>query len=176
MKKTFDKIRKATLHDVLEIKALHEDVLKEDIHNLIPYIEELTNDFISNELNECHKRGFAFVVEKDNKIIGYVKAFTGTFAKESHILKNARIIFSKEVQKTVIPYRTLKYIEDYIYSEMPHIMLFQVEVHSHNISSIRLHEKIGFKKIVEIQNGLKLKNEKFINQTILLKQSIRINN
>ena len=161
------KIRDATLHDISEIKALHEDVLNEKIHNLIPYIDELTDDFIRNELKECRERGFAFVIEKNNKIVGYVKAFTGVFKKESHILKNARIIFSKEAQSTIIPYKTLDYIREHIYSNMPHIKYFYIEVHSFNKSAIKLYEKIKFEKIFEIKNALKLKNGDFVDQIIL---------
>ena len=37
------KIRQATFDDFLGIKAVYEDVLQNDIHNLTPYLEEITD-------------------------------------------------------------------------------------------------------------------------------------
>lgn len=147
------KIRQATLHDFLEIKALYEDVLNNDIHNLTPYLEEVTDEFIMNELKNALTRGYAFVGEKDNEIVGYAKAYTGIFFKESHILKNATMIFSTKQRKTTSPYRLLNFLLNYIIEDMPHIEYFQVQAYSFKKAALRLYKKIGFQELLETKNG-----------------------
>jgi ribosomal protein S18 acetylase RimI-like enzyme len=160
-------IRNATLEDVPYIRNIYESALECHPHNLMPYTDELTNDFIANELKNSLARGYAIVIEKEDKVIGYSKAYASEYLKKSHILTNATFVFSKEWQNTIIPYTTLQYIREYVYNKMPHILLFEVAPYSFNKSAIRIYEKIGFKKIFETQNTIKLNNGEYTGEVFL---------
>ena len=164
------KIREATLEDFSSIKSLYEDVLKNDVHNLTPYLEEITDEFIMNELKNALARGRAFVVEKDSEIVGYVKAYTGIFFKESHILKNATLIFSTKQRKTILPYKLLNFLLNYVIENMPHIQCFQTQVYSFNEVALRLYKKIGLQKLFETKNTIKLSNGEYASEVFLQKE------
>ena len=161
------KIRQATLDDFLGIRAVYEDVLKNDVHNLTPYLEEITDEFIINELKNALARGYAFVAEKDNEIVGYGKAYTGIFFKESHILKNTTTIFSQKCKNGIIPYRIMSFVINYISENMKNIKYLQTMPYSFNTPIIRLLEKIGFQKLFETKNTIKLSNGEYANEVFL---------
>ena len=167
------KIRQATLDDFLGIKAVYENVLQNDIHNLTPYLEEITDVFIMNELKNALTRGYAFVVEKDNEIVGYAKAYTGIFFKESHILKNATLIFSTKQRNTILPYKLLNFLFNYVTENMPHIQYLQTQIYSFNEVTLRLYKKFGFQKLFETKNTIKLNNGEYANEVFLQFESTR---
>jgi hypothetical protein len=167
------KIRQATLDDFLGIKAVYENVLQNDIHNLTPYLEEITDGFIMNELKNALTRGYAFVVEKDNEIVGYAKAYTGIFFKESHILKNATLIFCTKQRKTILPYKLLNFLLNYVNENMPHIQYFQTQPYSFNKDALRLYKKFGFQELFETKNTIKLNNGEYANEVFLQLESTR---
>ena len=170
------KIRQATLDDFLGIKAVYEDVLQNDIHNLTPYLEEITDGFIINELKNALTRGCAFVVEKNNEIVGYAKAYTGIFFKESHILKNATVIFSTKQQKTILSYKLLNFLFNYVMENMPHIQYFQTQPYSFNKDALRLYKKFGLQELFETKNTIKLNNGEYANEVFLQLEFTRKDN
>ncbi|MBD2682866.1 MULTISPECIES: GNAT family N-acetyltransferase [Nostoc] len=137
-------IRKATLDDIWQIYDLYKIVARVNVGNLTQEEDEITLEYISDVLHKGLERGLILVIEKDNKIVGYLKAFTSEFRSLAHVLTNATMIVHPEYQSAGYGGQLLDTYLEQIKSNMPHILRFELFPHQSNQKAIEFYERHGF--------------------------------
>ncbi len=137
-------IRKATLNDIWQIYNLYKIVARSNRGNLTQEEDEVTLHNISEVLNKGLRRGLVLILEKDNQIIGYFKAFTSEFRCLAHVLTNATMMVHPEWQNRGYGSKLIDAYLSEIKSNMPHILRFELLPHQGNQRAIRIYERHGF--------------------------------
>lgn len=137
-------IRKATLDDLGKIYELYKIVSTVNRGNLTQEEDEITLDYISEVLNQGLERGLILVIEQDNKIIGYLKAFTSPFRSLAHVLTNATMIIHPEYQSAGYGGQILDTYLEEIKNYMPHILRFELLPHESNQRAIQFYGRHKF--------------------------------
>ncbi len=161
-------IRWAQHSDVSGIKALYDDIAEKYPDNLTPFSEEVTPKFVEYGLKNALERGYALVVEKNSKIIGYSKAYTSQCIRSAHILSDSTVIVASDHLNSIIGPRLISMIKKTIMPSMRHIMHLYSFPHANNERSIRLLEGLG--GMVECgrrEKAILCKNLTFIDEVTL---------
>jgi len=137
-------IRKATLDDIWQIYDLYKIVARVNVGNLTQEEDEITLEYINEVLHKGLERGLILVIEKDNKIVGYLKAFTSEFRSLAHVLTNATMMIHPEYQSAGYGGQLLDSYLEQIKSNMPHILRFELLPHQSNQKAIEFYERHGF--------------------------------
>jgi hypothetical protein len=96
------------------------------------------------------------VIEKDNMIIGYMKAFTSRFKCLAHVLTDATLMIHPDYQKFGYGAKLFIKFLDTIKNNMLHIMKFEILPHDSNKFAVQMYEKLGFK--MELKNENRIRN------------------
>ncbi len=137
-------IRKATLNDTWQIYDLYKIVARSNRGNLTQEEDEITLHNVSEVLKKGLTRGLVLVLEKDNQIIGYLKAFTSEFRCLAHVLTNATMMVHPEWQGRGYGSTLMNAYLSEIKSSMPHILRFELLPHQGNQRAIRFYSRHGF--------------------------------
>ena len=137
-------IRKATLDDIWQIYDLYKIVARVNRGNLTQEEDEITLEYIREVLHQGLVRGLILVIEIDNKIIGYLKAFTSEFRSLAHVLTHATMIIHPEYQSAGYGGQLVDtYLEEIKFS-MPYILRFELLPHQGNQKAIQFYQRHGF--------------------------------
>lgn len=150
-------IRKANINDVLDIFFLYKSVAQAFPGNLTQEVEEITFEYVKDCLLQAMQRGLALVIEKDGKIIGYMKAFTSRFKCLAHVLTDGTMMIHPKYAKTS-GYGAKLFIK-FMYivkEEMKHILRCEILPHDSNIFAINMFQKLGYK--LEATASKKIRN------------------
>ena len=101
------------------------------------------------------ERGLVLVIERDNEIIGYFKAFTSKFKCLAHVLGDGTLMIHPSYQSGYGAKLFLRFLHE-IKTNMRHIMKFEILPHEVNKLAIQMYYKLGFK--LEVNNSSKIRN------------------
>ena len=91
-------IRIAKKEDLNNIYNLYKSVINSDVGHLTQFIDEIYKDYVKTELEKAFNLGLCIVVEENNKIIGFMKAYTSEFKTLAHVLTNTTIMICSDYQ------------------------------------------------------------------------------
>jgi L-amino acid N-acyltransferase YncA len=137
--------RKATMDDLHQIYLLYKTVARANPGNLTQEEYEITIDYVEEMLIASIERGLVLVIEKDDMIIGYMKAFTSRFKCLAHVLTDATLMIHPDYQKFGYGAKLFIKFLDTIKNNMLHIMKFEILPHDSNKFAVQMYEKLGFK-------------------------------
>ena len=137
-------IRKAALKDIHQLYKLYKIVARFNRGNLTPEEDEITLKYIGQVLQKAIERGLVLVVEQENQIIGYLKAFTSPFRCLAHVLTNATMMVHPEWQGQGYGSQLMNAYLGEIKANLPHILRFELLPHQSNQKAIAFYERHGF--------------------------------
>lgn len=137
-------IRKATAKDIWPIYHLYKIVARVNRGNLTQEQDEITWEYIGTVVHKGLERGLILVVEKDDKILGYLKAFTSEFRSLAHVLSDATMMIHPEYQSAGYGGQLLDAYLAEIKLNMRHILRFELLPHESNQKAIQFYYRHGF--------------------------------
>lgn len=158
-------IRDANLSDILSIKNLYLDVAEKYPDNLLPTISEITNDFVYNGLVAGITRGFAIVIEKDGEIIGYAQGYQPDNVRESHLIKDTRVVMHSKYTSTGYGIKLILAARNKVHI-MSHIKSALFNVRGHNTASARGLKYIGCYEVSCDKNALLMNDGSFMEDIV----------
>jgi|GEM_PF-1750247 len=162
-------IRNANLGDLYGIKNLYLDITEKYPDNLTPFTNEVTDDFIFDGLQAALERGYAFVMEKDDEIIGYSKGYTSKNIRKAHILENITTIIRSDYVNGIFGYKLIKEVNKHYLSNMKHIHHMYIYPHIFNSGSIKLlTQLIGAKAQTVNSNAIVCKDGLLADEVMLV--------
>lgn len=138
-------IRKANSNDLEAIYDLYESVITSDSGHLTQFLDEVCINYVKSELEKSFDLGLSIVVEENNEIVGFMKAYTSEFKALAHVLTNTTIMIRSDHQKKGYGKEMVQYFCDYIENSMKHIYRFELLPHASNIKAIAFYLRNNFK-------------------------------
>ena len=137
-------VRRAVMSDARSIFDLYIRVAHEEPGHLSLEEDEVTLDYIHNELHHGFHRGLVMVLEMDGCIIGYLNAYTSEVCCSAHVLTQTTMMIEPGCQDRGLGGTLLEsYLQD-MQSTMPHIYRFELFPHQSNQRAIEFYEHHGF--------------------------------
>ncbi len=161
-------LRKATPNDLWKIFDLYKIVAQVNRGHLTQEEDEITLEYVSEMLRLGTERGLILVLEEDDKIIGYLKAFTSQFRCLAHVLTNATMIVHPEWQGKGYGGQLLDTYLSEIKSNMPHILRFELLPHQGNQRAIHFYERHGFVRESIAHQKIRRTDENFESEVTLV--------
>jgi len=137
-------IRKATRNDIWSLYELYKIVARVNRGNLTQEEDEIPLKYISEVVKNGIERGLVLVLDQENQIIGYLKAFTSRFRCLAHVLTNATMMVHPEWQGKGYGSQLMDAYLEEIQANMPHILRFELLPHQGNQRAIKFYERHGF--------------------------------
>lgn len=137
-------VRRAVLSDARAIFDLYIRVAHEAPGHLFREEDEVTLDYIHNELHNGFHRGLGIVIELDDCIIGYLNAYTSEAFCSAHVLTQASMMVDPAWQERGIGGILLEAYLQEVRATMPHIYRFELLPHQSNQRAIDFYEHHGF--------------------------------
>jgi L-amino acid N-acyltransferase YncA len=137
-------IRKATRNDIWSLYELYKIVARVNRGNLTQEEDEIPLKYISEVVKNGIERGLVLVIDQENQIIGYLKAFTSRFRCLAHVLTNATMMVHPEWQGKGYGSQLMDAYLEEIQANMPHILRFELLPHQGNQRAIKFYERHGF--------------------------------
>ena len=139
-------IRKATLDDAKNICYLYKIVTKSDPYHLTQLDIEVHYKYIEKELKKALELGLSLVMEKDNKIIGFIKAYTSEYITLAHVLVNTTIMIHSDYQNKGYGTLLVNKFLNIIQNDMQYIYELELVPHKTNNGAILFYKKNGFRE------------------------------
>lgn len=158
-------IRDAQMVDWKDIKALYFNVADHFPDNLILMKHEITTKYIKTSLSLAINTGFAIVLEKDDKIIGYIQGYPSQNTRENHIIKDTRVIIHSDYNSSGYAIKLMNRVKEKM-KNMKHIKSLLFNVRSHNTASARGLKFFGCYEIYEYQDALLSYQNDFMNDVV----------
>jgi ribosomal protein S18 acetylase RimI-like enzyme len=137
-------IRSANRWESQQIYELYQVVSTLNLGNLTQEEDEITLKYVGEEVEQGLARGLVLVLEQENQIIGYLKAFTSPFRCLAHVLTNATMMVHPEWQGKGYGGQLMDAYLAEIRANMPHILRFELLPHQCNQKAIKFYESHGF--------------------------------
>lgn len=161
-------IRKATPNDLGKIFDLYQLVSEVNQGNLTQEKDEITLEYVEEMLRCGLERGLILVIEEDEKIVGYLKAFTSEFRCLAHVLTNATMMIHPEWQGKGYGSQLLDNYLSEIKSHMSHILRFELLPHQGNQQAIQFYERHGFVRESIARQKIRRIDENFESEVTLV--------
>jgi hypothetical protein len=158
-------IRDANLSDICDIKKLYLNSAEYYPDNLLPLVDEITDDFIYSGLNSAIQTGFAIVMEKENKIIGYIQGYPSKTLRESHLIKDTRVIIDSYYNSSGYAIKLMAAVQKKML-KMTYIKALMFNVRGHNTASARGLKFFGCYEVLRTQDALLTCNGTFMEDII----------
>jgi len=149
-------IRKGNASDHNNLKNLHKKVAVIS-GGLLRSADEITDEYINEILNASLERGIIFVAEHNNTIIGSVFKYKENIKILNHVLYDGTILVDPDYQGNGIGTTLYTTLLNEVKEHHPEILRINLKVRISN-PTIRLYERLGFKKEGEFKNLIR--NEK----------------
>jgi hypothetical protein len=161
--------REATINDVYKIKQLYLDITTKYPDNLSLFTNEVTDEFIYENLQAALERGNAQVMEDYNgDIVAYFKGYTTKNIRKAHILDNATMIVRADYMNSVVAYRFFSGLFKAWSGKMKHIKHVRTVPHFNNNRVLRISEAVGMKKISTHESAIICKDGSFTDEVTLI--------
>ena len=162
-------VRKATLDDVENVYYLYKIVTKSDPYHLTQLNTEVHYKYVEGELKKALELGLSLVIEKDDKIIGFMKAYTSEYVTLAHVLANTTVMIHPDYQNKGYGTLLLSNFLDMIQNDMQYIYELELVPHETNNGAILFYKKNGFKEeYVSHSKIFNKKNNNFEDEICLI--------
>ncbi len=138
-------IRKAKNSDLIPIYNLYRCVIISDNGHLTQFLDEIYINYIKLELEKSFNLGLSIVIEENNEIIGFMKAYTSEFRALAHVLSNTTIMIRSDYQNMGYGKKMIQYFCNYIENYMKHIYRFELLPHESNKKAMNFYLQNNFK-------------------------------
>jgi ribosomal protein S18 acetylase RimI-like enzyme len=142
-------IRKGCTTDRNNLKELYIKVASIP-GGLVRSADEITDGYIDFIMNATQQKGFIFVAEYENKLIGAVVKYKTDIKALSHVIDEGSVLVDPEYQGIGIGTQLYITLLSEIKEKYPDILRVNLKVRASN-PVIRMYQRLGFQKEAEFE-------------------------
>jgi ribosomal protein S18 acetylase RimI-like enzyme len=142
-KQTQTSISFANLADFAGIKSLYQTVAKIE-GGLARNFIEITDDYISHNLQTSIERGICFLAKVDDTIVAEIHAYRPFPSIFSHVLSDLTIAVHPDYQALGIGRLVFNALLNEVVSRHPEILRVELFTRASNHRAIRFYQSLGF--------------------------------
>lgn len=136
-------IRPATKEDAPDILQIYKNVAHAYPTHITHQLDELSLPMVKSVIEQANLRGLARVLEKESKVIAFLKAHTSEYCRQAHILANGTLIVDPTMADKGYGSKLFMACVNEVIESFPHILIMETLAHHSNAGALNLYKKLG---------------------------------